>query len=62
MKVRSMKRSLKQFLTDESAATAIEYALISGLVFLACVGAFTYYGDRMGLMYANLTTALSKVL
>jgi pilus assembly protein Flp/PilA len=57
-----MKRSLKQFLTDESAATAIEYALISGLVFLACVGAFTYYGDRMGLMYANLTTALSKVL
>ncbi len=57
-----MKHSLKQFLNDDNGATAIEYALIAGLVFLASVGAFTYYGDRMGLMYTNLSTALSKVL
>jgi Flp pilus assembly pilin Flp len=55
-------KTLKSFAKDEYGATAIEYALICSLMFLACVTAFTYYGDRMGLMYANLTSALGKVL
>lgn len=49
-------RSLQDFLSDESGATAIEYALILGLVSMAIVGAvgnlrgsvinlFTFIGD-----------------
>jgi len=57
-----MKRSIIQFLNDESGATAIEYGLLCALVFLSTVGAYTYYGDRLALMYANFTAALNKVL
>ena len=50
---------LKRFLQDESGATAIEYGLICGLLFLAIVSALYAYGDSMGQMYARIGDAVT---
>ena len=38
---------IRRFLNDESGATAIEYALIAGLIFLAIVGAIIPIGASL---------------
>ena len=50
----------KQFLTDESGATAIEYGLIAGLIFLAIVSAVHYYVDSTEAMYTHIGDTVSK--
>ena len=49
----------KRFLTDESGATAIEYGLIAGLIFLAIVSAIHYYTESIGEMYGEIDTAVT---
>ncbi len=49
----------KRFLTDESGATAIEYALIAGLVFLAIVSAVHVYTERTEAMYTRIGDTVS---
>lgn len=46
--------AIRQFVLDEGGATAIEYALIAGLVFLAVVTAVTNYTIRANMMYNNI--------
>ncbi|MGN6208870.1 Flp family type IVb pilin [Asticcacaulis sp.] len=48
----------KQFLADESGATAIEYGLIAGLIFLAIVSAVHYYTESTEAMYNKIGTAV----
>lgn len=48
----------KQFLADESGATAIEYGLIAGLIFVAIVTAIHHYTEATGLMYNKIGTAV----
>ena len=43
----------KQFLADESGATAIEYGLIAGLIFVAIVTAIHHYTEATGVMYGR---------
>lgn len=49
---------VRQFLTDEEGATAIEYALILGLIFLAIVTALGSFADSNSTMYQKITTAV----
>lgn len=49
---------LKRFFNDDSGATAIEYALICGLLFLAIVTALYSYGDSMGVLYKKIGDAI----
>ncbi len=49
---------MKQFLQDESGATAIEYALIVTFLFLAIVTAIHYYADHVGTMYNHIGDAV----
>jgi pilus assembly protein Flp/PilA len=42
-----MLRSLKQFLTDESGATAIEYALIASLISLTIIAGASAVGNKL---------------
>ena len=49
----------KRFLADESGATAIEYGLIAGLIFLAIVSAIHYYTESIGEMYGKIDTAVT---
>lgn len=48
----------KRFLTDESGATAIEYGLIAGLIFLAIVTAVHYYIENTEAMYKRIGDAV----
>ncbi|WP_155912019.1 Flp family type IVb pilin [Methylobacterium sp. 77] len=50
----------RRFARNTDGATAIEYALIAGLVFLAIAGALRLYADRVGTMYQNIGTAVAK--
>lgn len=38
---------LRRFLTDEAGATAIEYAVIGGLIFLAIIAAIIPIGGQL---------------
>lgn len=53
---------LREFVSTEEGATAIEYGLIVALVFLAIVGALTAYAAGTGNMYQLLTAALGAAL
>jgi len=49
---------LKSFVRDESAATAIEYALLSSFLALALVGALTNLGTRLSSEFTEVSAAL----
>jgi len=51
----------KQFMKDESGATAIEYALICALMFLAIVTSIHYYTEHMNAMYNRIGDAVNGV-
>jgi pilus assembly protein Flp/PilA len=52
----------KRFLTDDSGATAIEYALIAGLIFLAIVSAIHYYVEGAEALFTKIGDAITEVL
>lgn len=45
----------RRFLSDERGATAIEYAMIAGLLFLAIVAAVTNFATSVNVMYNNIS-------
>ena len=53
--------TFRRFLDDENGATAIEYGLIIGLVFLAIVGAIRSYASETGSMYSEIISAMDSV-
>jgi pilus assembly protein Flp/PilA len=52
----------KRFLTDDSGATAIEYGLIAGLIFLAIVSAIHYYVEGAEALFTKVGTAITDVI
>jgi pilus assembly protein Flp/PilA len=48
-----------RFLADESAATAVEYAVICGCMFLAIVGAVTAFGAAATNMFNLIASNVS---
>lgn len=50
------------FRRDQSGATAIEYALIAGLIFLALTSALAVYGDSAGGLFGNLSNRFVAAL
>ena len=63
MQGRSRDRDvLRRFRRDRSGATAIEYALVAGLIFLALTAALSTYGDSAGSLYTNLSTRFIAAL
>ena len=49
---------MKKFAADDSGATAIEYALIAGLISIIIVGAVGSIGNQVEAMFANLVTKM----
>ncbi|KMO43279.1 hypothetical protein VQ03_08905 [Methylobacterium tarhaniae] len=47
--------SIRRFRREQSGATAIEYALIAGLIFLALTSALALYGGSTGGLYGILS-------
>lgn len=50
----------KEFLLDESGATAIEYGLIVALVSVVGIGAFDALGDNLASIFGIVSTTLSS--
>ncbi|EGF91882.1 flp/Fap pilin component family protein [Asticcacaulis biprosthecium C19] len=53
---------LRRFIADERGATAIEYGLVAGLLFLGVVGAITAYGDAFTTMYEGIRDSTEAVM
>ena len=41
-----MRHPIQSFLRDERGGTTIEYALVAGLIVIACIGAIAAFGSR----------------
>ncbi len=50
---------IRNLITDESGATAIEYGLIAALVSVAAIGALTAMGASLNTMFTAVSNALS---
>lgn len=53
-----MKRIVTNFLADQTAATAIEYALIAAGISLAIISAVNGLGTTMGSKFTTINTSL----
>ena len=51
---------LREFLRDESGATAIEYGLIAALIALAIIAAVGMTGERLVALFESLIPALTR--
>jgi pilus assembly protein Flp/PilA len=52
---------MRRFISDESGATAIEYGLIAGGIFLAIVPPITVFATRMGVTYNKILDYFSSI-
>lgn len=53
-----MTRKILAFLTDQSAATAIEYAIIAGGLSIVIVAAVTGIGTQLNTTFTNVSTQI----
>ena len=53
---------LKNFIRDESGATAIEYGLLAALVALGITVGATALGTELGLFFGRIATRLSTAV
>lgn len=58
LKKMRIKQTLLHFWKNQSGATAIEYGLICGLVFLAIVVALNNFATRTNTLYNNISGAM----
>ncbi len=58
---RRMASAVRRFLADASGATAIEYAMIGGLIFAVIAGSLKLYGSRMSSVYGQIGSAMAQV-
>ncbi|MFV9474293.1 Flp family type IVb pilin [Advenella sp. RU8] len=56
-----MKDQLMAFWKDEEGATAIEYALIAGLIAVAIIGALTALGGNISTLFGKISNELNSV-
>ena len=49
---------IRKFLTDDSGATAIEYALIASLIAVAIIGTLTTEAASLNNVFSEVSTAL----
>lgn len=56
-----MKSTLLKFWKDEEGATAIEYALIAGLIAVAIIGALTALGGGLENVFASIKGKLEQL-
>ena len=52
------KTMIKQFIREESGATAIEYGLIAGLIAVAIIVALTTVGTNLNTLFGEVATAI----
>lgn len=58
MIIKSMNAKIRNFISDESGATAIEYGLIAGLIAVAIVAILTTVGGNLLTTFTTIANAL----
>ena len=53
-----LNSAIKQFMTDDSGATMVEYALILALIAVACITAVTALGSALSGEFGTITGAI----
>ena len=53
-----MSKFIKQFLNDESGATAIEYGLIAALIAVVIIGAVQLVGTNLSATFTSISGSL----
>jgi pilus assembly protein Flp/PilA len=53
-----MTNQIKNFLRDESGATAIEYGLIAALIAVVIIGAVTVVGTSLSTTFSTVSTSI----
>ena len=53
---------LIRFLQDDEAATATEYAVMLGLIMVACIGAISYFGTTAGGSFIDTSAKLDAAM
>ena len=56
-----MKNQLIKFWKDEEGATAIEYALIAGLIAVVIIGALTVLGESVDGLFRDISNRLDGI-
>jgi pilus assembly protein Flp/PilA len=51
--------SIQQFINEEQGADLIEYALLAGLISLACVVTLTTIGTKVGSIFEKIAAKLT---
>ena len=54
-------KKLYRFLSEESAATAVEYAVMLAMIILACIGAIATVGQQTASLWNDNSTGLQSV-
>ncbi|WP_082385012.1 Flp family type IVb pilin [Brevundimonas sp. AAP58] len=57
-----MTALIRRFLADERGATAIEYGLICGLIFLVIITAVTLFASRATDMFDYISSTIAAVI
>ena len=58
--VRPIALLARRFVREAGGATAIEYALIAGLIFMVTAGSIRLFSSRMNTVYDRITNAISQ--
>lgn len=53
-------QSLKRFLAEEDGPTAVEYAVLLGLILMAVVSAIGAFGGTTGAMFGNINSNMQS--
>lgn len=53
-------QSLKRFLTDECAATTVEYAVMLALILMSIISAVSAVGSQHGGMWGNINGEMTN--
>ena len=54
----TMKNWLVEFIRDDEAATAVEYAVLLALILVAVIGAIATFGTETGGLWGGIDTSL----
>ena len=57
-----MWKSIEAFCTDESGATAIEYAFIAGFISIVSVVSWTAMGDTLNTGYTSISDIMTNAV
>lgn len=59
--VKSLVLAVQHFVRDDRGATAIEYAIIAGTMFLFIVTSVQLFGDAVGELFQSVTSGFATV-